>query len=303
MVSSMPHARSRDLRSGVSLVEVLTVIGILSLLVALFLPAVQASRESARQAHCKSNLNQIMLAQHQYLGIHGVFPTLEGHFHYRIAGMIESPNPDQYTTSSVYTCPTDAEALGFVRTGALSSYLGSIGLKRDGYRGIGDGFSGGYLPNTFHGETYLSDSHMKDGLSNTAAVGECLAIPSFYTYDVDWDDYPQFWNRLLRLTDTRYNDLTAMADDCQFNAGRPRVRQYPTTFYNHILPPNQHTCTNGRPFDPYLDYPVTSSSLHRGGVNLAMADGSVRFVSETISRDVWWAIGTRSGGETIGLDE
>ena len=53
-------------RRGFTLVEVLVVIAILGTLIALLLPAVQAARESARSAFCKSNLHQIGLAVQQY---------------------------------------------------------------------------------------------------------------------------------------------------------------------------------------------------------------------------------------------
>ena len=42
---------------------------------------------------------------------------------------------------------------------------------------------------------------------------------------------------------------------------------------------------------------VTSRSFHPGGVNVALVDGSVRFVAETIELPTWRAIATRHGGE------
>jgi prepilin-type N-terminal cleavage/methylation domain-containing protein/prepilin-type processing-associated H-X9-DG protein len=46
---------------------------------------------------------------------------------------------------------------------------------------------------------------------------------------------------------------------------------------------------------------VTSRSYHSGGVNVGLLDGSVRFVGETVARDVWWAYSTRNGGEVASL--
>lgn len=43
----------------------------------------------------------------------------------------------------------------------------------------------------------------------------------------------------------------------------------------------------------------TARSLHSGGVNVLMADGSARFVSGDIERKLWWALGTRAGAEVI----
>ena len=46
----------------------------------------------------------------------------------------------------------------------------------------------------------------------------------------------------------------------------------------------------------------TPSSQHPGGINVLFGDGGVRFVKEEVSMPVWWAIGTRDGGEVVGGD-
>ncbi len=45
-----------------------------------------------------------------------------------------------------------------------------------------------------------------------------------------------------------------------------------------------------------------ANSYHSGGVNVTMADGSVRFIKDSISYPTWWALGTRAGSETISSD-
>jgi len=62
-------------RRGMTLIEMLVVIGVVGLLVALTLPAVQSAREAARRAACQSSLRQIGLALHQYHDVNGCFPV------------------------------------------------------------------------------------------------------------------------------------------------------------------------------------------------------------------------------------
>ena len=45
-----------------------------------------------------------------------------------------------------------------------------------------------------------------------------------------------------------------------------------------------------------------ADSYHSGGINVLMADGSVRFIKSTVSRATWWALGTKAGSEVLSAD-
>jgi prepilin-type processing-associated H-X9-DG protein len=68
--------------------------------------------------------------------------------------------------------------------------------------------------------------------------------------------------------------------------------------YTHTVPPNYmgYDCANTGITMAH----IAARSYHSGGVNICLADGSVRFVSNNIDFAVWQAIGTRSGSETVG---
>lgn len=71
--------------------------------------------------------------------------------------------------------------------------------------------------------------------------------------------------------------------------------------YSHNMLPNEPSCHH---FDGGTDWGgdnlFAASSIHTGGAQILLADGSVRFVSENIDKTTWWGLGTRNGGETLG---
>ena len=69
--------------------------------------------------------------------------------------------------------------------------------------------------------------------------------------------------------------------------------------YNHIMPPNSWNCSDANVNDIGA---FTASSRHSGGVNLLLCDGSVRFVKSSVTSTIWWALGTRNGGEVVSSD-
>jgi prepilin-type N-terminal cleavage/methylation domain-containing protein/prepilin-type processing-associated H-X9-DG protein len=78
--------------------------------------------------------------------------------------------------------------------------------------------------------------------------------------------------------------------------------------YLHNGPPNSANCQNNPDeFGTWLTFvgPTGSappSSNHPGGVNMALSDGSVRFIKDSVGLQTWWALGTRNGGEVVSSD-
>jgi prepilin-type processing-associated H-X9-DG protein len=102
------------------------------------------------------------------------------------------------------------------------------------------------------------------------------------------------------------NPYTMNTKQSQFSkSGRNWVRgNYVTTRYNHIMPPNERSCSR-KDGGASLGVSVndnggatTASSRHSGGVNLARVDGSIQFVADNIHLDAWRALGSRDGGES-----
>jgi prepilin-type N-terminal cleavage/methylation domain-containing protein/prepilin-type processing-associated H-X9-DG protein len=80
--------------------------------------------------------------------------------------------------------------------------------------------------------------------------------------------------------------------------------------YLHAGTPNGPACINPQGsfastswiyfVNPSGSAPPTSN--HPGGVNLGLADGSVKFVKDSVGMQTWWALGTRAGGEVVSSD-
>lgn len=304
--SSPPvDVRTRHRRSGFTLIETLVSIAIIGLLVSVTLPAVQQARESARRTECRNHLKQILLACHEHAGAHGNFGTPRIGFEnwsVRILPYLEQEKPiitNGLVTGgpesiAVYRCPSDSWSFGTVASAYGQSYFPCDGHGMS----VRDGFyrqkSGGMI----------QPRDITDGLSNTAAISERRAMLDTFIAGSDFTNDAVWHHRIIRKTSTFIADRDQFAQECEINSVPPLVAQYYEGSFNTIQTPNRHSCRNGDTSDSRSgEYAaITASSCHSGGVNLALADGSVRFISDSIDRNIWRALGTRNGNEAIGTE-
>ena len=315
--------RIRIHRSGLSLIELMVSLAIISVLMSLLLPAVQSSREAARRASCANNLKQLGIALHSYESQHGVLPsggglkyellpTLGLQTLYLKRDFAAFGTAGQWQALHgfvvpVYGCPSDSASRVIGDSTiqvATANYLGcsGTGIQRDGYNGIFN--LGGNLGTFVMAPVRLSQ--VTDGLSQTSMMSEALHGTSSDGVSCS-DRLRAVWD--LPTAMSAPSQLDQFADACD------SIPLYPANYgffgflqkgvpwyhgdsgvgmYNHILTPNRPSCTTGRSIQ-YGAY--TATSLHPGGVNMLYGDGHVSFVADTVDRAVWRGWGSRANGD------
>lgn len=316
-----------DSRRGFTLVELLVTIGVIALLLALLLPAVQSAREVARRSQCKSNLHQIGLALQNYESIHGMWPAASFQWstswHVAILPQLDqmalfqqvrfsefSDIPlilpaDPITGSVVPTllCPSDP-APQVSEQRASTNYLGNSGRGRaiNGFDGM---FShAGTTTYAQYPEGYVRLASVTDGLSTTAAVAEVLHS---YLPPGDKERLRIVWNTPAETSDVALFRKTCSSIPREPSVygwdGNPMAHGWQWTFgeigfstYNHMLPPFQPSCFNGTSVQDGI---YSAASAHHSVANVLFADGHVEAVSMNIDAALWSGLGSRNGSETI----
>ncbi|MFK7766150.1 MAG: DUF1559 domain-containing protein [Mariniblastus sp.] len=150
-------------------------------------------------------------------------------------------------------------------------------------------------------------ANFQDGTSNTALMSERLIQSGNSASEINNGDRRLRSLHILERFETLSEIVDQMASSHahvfesahigrSWSSGSPLVA--PT--YMHVQTPNSEMGHYNTSMDEG-DFVVTASSRHRGGVNLALVDGSVRFVSDSVSREVWWAVGGRDDGRIESL--
>ena len=240
-------------------------------------------------------------------------------------------NTVMYMNIAAYICPSDGARQMPAPPYGATSYVGNYGgpgqLGNDG----NGAFSGTIIPNA--ASTSPPDANcgpigiesITDGTSNTALFSERLlgivGSPAILLGSVDSR------RAIFKATGPTSNagpaGVQAFLAAC--NALPPTTTSirsngngytwfagYPwhiaVNAYTHVGAPNSISCNNIADHGGWLSFtgPFGSappSSNHSGGVNMGMADGSVRFIKNSVNLVAWWGLGTRNGGETIGANQ
>jgi prepilin-type N-terminal cleavage/methylation domain-containing protein/prepilin-type processing-associated H-X9-DG protein len=313
--------RPSSQRTAFTLIELLVVIAIIAVLIGLLLPAVQKVREAAARMQCQNNLKQFGIAFHSYSDVMKSLPTggkdgrpagqpsitccswddqqtatknaagqmddRDGfNWRYQTLPYIEQDNVYKtISRASIYATPVKVHYCPSRRaptvygSSARSDYAGNAGTTA-----MSRPSNGTVVHND---DPKLENHRIPDGTSNTVLLAEKWLHPS--QHGKDGGDNESWVN--------------AGWDECVVRSGGGT--------YNYTHPTTGATVTIPRTPKPDSEAPNPSSgsvwnqqfgSSHAGGVNVLLADGSVRLVSFNVRPEVWAAACSRNGGETLSLD-
>ncbi len=224
---------------------------------------------------------------------------------------------------ALHICPSDGPPDTTITPLGQHNYLFSIGDRYNAqYNDTRPNAS--ILRGLFGKESQVTFAEILDGLSKTIAMSECLRPTHSSNPGVQGGKAPVNDENANSSSNTNnpvncrnsysgsgftsgnFTD-TNRSLGTRWSDGRPGYANFTT-----ILPPNGPVC-NGQAGSGIL----TPRSRHPGGVHGLMADGSTRFINETIdagniaggekttgpsSYGVWGAMGSKDGGETVNLD-
>jgi prepilin-type N-terminal cleavage/methylation domain-containing protein/prepilin-type processing-associated H-X9-DG protein len=308
-------------RPAFTLIELLVVIAIIAILIGLLLPAVQKVREAAARMQCQNNLKQLGVALHNYHSAYGMFPPGSNPNGFTVVSLlmpfIEQDNlykEINFTVSAnspanavptgtsvkILLCPSD-------RTNQLpagqggNNYFANYGSEPHFFQNSSVA-NGVFALRETTAAVRVTD--ITDGSSNTAAFSELRKG--------DWNNAtysPADWlNASGAGAPTTVDQAYALCQSIDptnlsyqwLSAGGEWLNDNATgTAYIHCGPPNSTNCG----FPANLRFCVNPNSDHTGnGVNVALCDGSVRFVTASISLPTWRALGTRAAGDLLGSD-
>ena len=328
-------------RRGFTLIELLVVIAIIAILIALLVPAVQKVREAAARTQCTNNLKQMVLAAHNFESVKKTFPPssgpvptsgtsrgslqalllpyLEQANKYNQFDLTKDVNTDPANAAArdsdvpIYLCPSENSPSKFTLSPngyGRCNYFGNMGATADAFSM--DHTIGGVFFSEFTATIVangnrpgaIRPSGITDGLSNTAMFAEIKRGKMVGNTSTAAAQDPQDIRQPIGLTGAALLSPPAACNGATSSFRYAGLQYYRhlsiTSLYTHTQTPNYQggDCTDAS----FNRSHIQARSYHTGGVNVAVSDGSVRFVGDSVSLSTWRAFGTRGGREPLGND-
>ena len=298
----------RSRRGGFTLIELLVVIAIFAILVALLLPAIQQTREAARQTTCRDHLHNIGIALHNYESSFKLLPP-GSTSDVEQGGWIANPQARHIHSWASLLLPQIEESPLYRSINYDVSALDPVNLP------VATTVIPLYRCPSFTGGDYSTAPSYTRFSSQYAirnyAVMAGTDVGHVYGQNTgllapDGTIYPLSNTRLRDVTDGLSNTFLAVETREQqmsvwIDGGVSYVVAHP---YDDGNPPTYAVDRIALNFQPYFDYPdprsdFGPSSQHPGGAFHLFGDAAVRFMTDNMDDNVYEALSTRAGHEVV----